>query len=518
MDKHIGLALALLLAGSSANAQKPAANTPAQVAAEVRDYRRGNEGRIVRELREFLSIPNAASDSANIRRNADHLTEMLEARGIETHALAIPGRGPVLYGKLSTPEATRTVIFYAHYDGQPADPKVWTGGKPFEPALRTDSIEAGGKLIPFPEDAAKNPAHYDDNWRIYARSAGDDKSPIVALLAALDALRAKKIPLGVNLKLILEGEEEAGSPNLERTMQANRNLLAGDVLLVADGPVDPSGLPLVDFGNRGVIDVQLTVYGPLRPLHSGHYGNWAPNPAFHLARLLASMKDEDGHVLVDGFYDDVVPLSATEIKAIEEMPANDVKLREELQFGQAEGGGRKLMELINQPSLNIRGLRSAYVGAESQNVVPDKAEASLDLRLVKNIDPQKQFQRLVAHIRKQGYFVVDHELTKEERLAHARVAKVTTDGGYPATRTPMDTAVARKLVEVVESAAGKTVKMPTSGGSVPMYIFENLGLPVIGVPIANHDDRQHTSDENLRLENLWRGMEIYGAILADLNW
>ncbi|MBZ5529485.1 MAG: M20/M25/M40 family metallo-hydrolase [Acidobacteriia bacterium] len=493
MGKHIGLALALLLAGPAANAQKPAARTPAQVAAEVRDYRRGNEGRIVRELREFLAIPNAASDSVNIRKNAQQLIEMLEARGIETHALAIPGRGPVIYGKLITPEAARTVIFYAHYDGQPADAKAWTGGKPFEPALRTDSIEAGGQLIPFPADTSKNPAHYEDNWRIYARSAGDDKSPIVALLAALDALRAKKIPLGVNLKFILEGEEEAGSPNLERTMQANRNLLAGDVLLVADGPVDPSGLPLVDFGNRGVIDVQLTVYGPLRPLHSGHYGNWAPNPAFHLARLLASMKDEDGRVLVDGFYDDVVPLSATERKAIEEMPANDEKLREELQFGQAEGGGRKLMELINQPSLNIRGLRSAYVGAESQNV-------------------------LLEHIRKQGYFVVDHEPTKEERLAHARVAKVTTEGGYPATRTPMDTPVARKLVEVLESAAGKTVKMPTSGGSVPMYIFENLGLPVIGVPIANHDDRQHTSDENLRLGNLWRGMEIYGAILADMTW
>lgn len=498
--------------------QKPVAVAPAQVAQEVRDYRVNNEARIVRELREFLAIPNTAPDTPNIQRNAARLMEMLEARGIEAHPLSIPGRGPVIFGKLTTPEATRTVIFYAHYDGQPVDAKAWTDGKPFEPALRTKAIEAGGKRIPFPEDTGQNAAHYNDEWRIYARSASDDKAPIVALLAALDALRAKRIALGVNLKVVLDGEEEDGSPNLERTLQAHRNLLAGDVLLVADGPVDQSGLPLIDFGNRGVVDVQVTVYGPVRPLHSGHYGNWAPNPAFHLARLLASMKDEDGRVLIEGFYDDVVPLSAREQQALAEMPANDAELMQELEFARAEGGGQKLVELLNQPSLNIRGLRSAYVGKESQNVVPEKAEASLDMRLVKNIDPHAQFERLVAHIRKQGYYVVDREPTKEERLKYARVAMVTTSGGYAATRTPMDTAVARKLAEVVEGAAGKTVKMTTSGGSVPMYIFENLGLPVIGVPIVNHDNRQHAADENLRLGNLWRGMEIYGAILADLKW
>ncbi|MBZ5701885.1 MAG: M20/M25/M40 family metallo-hydrolase [Acidobacteriia bacterium] len=498
--------------------QKAVAVAPGQVAQEVRDYRKSNEERIVRELREFLAIPNTATDTPNIQKNAARLMEMLEARGIETHPLSIAGRGPVIFGKLTTPEATRTVIFYAHYDGQPVDAAAWTDGKPFEPALRTKAIEAGGKRIPFPEGAGPGAAHYNDEWRIYARSASDDKAPIVALLAALDALRAKRIALGVNLKVVLDGEEEAGSPNLERTLQAHRNLLGGDVLLVADGPVDASGLPLIDFGNRGVVDVQVTVYGPARALHSGHYGNWAPNPALQMARLLASMKDEDGRVRVEGFYDDVTPLSATEKKAIEEMPANDAELMKELEFAVPEGGGKKLMELISEPSLNIRGLRSAYVGAESQNVVPEKAEASLDLRLVKNIEPKVQYERLLAHIRKQGYYVTDREPTKEERLKYPRVAMVTSSGGYAATRTPMDTAVARKLTEVVEGAAGKTVKMPTSGGSVPMYIFEELGLPVIGVPIVNHDNRQHTADENLRLGNLWRGMEIYGAVLAGLTW
>ncbi len=491
---------------------------PAQVAQEVRAYRLANEDRIVRELAELLAIPNVATDSENIQRNALKLIEMLEARGIETHPLTITGRGPVIFGKLTTQDATRTVIFYAHYDGQPVDPKAWTESGPFEPTLRSDAIEAGGKRIPFPIPSRNEPVVYQEDWRIYARSASDDKAPIVALLAAIDAMRTGKIRFGVNLKVILDGEEEAGSPNLERVLLAHRNLLAGDLLIAADGPVHQSGLPLIDFGNRGEVDAQITVYGPIRALHSGHYGNWAPNPALQLARLLASMKDAHGYTLIEGFYDDVAPLGAIEKKALEEMPENDAALMREFEFAQPEGGGKKLVELLNLPSLNIRGLRSAYVGEQSQNVVPDKAEASMDMRLVKNIDPKKQFERLVEHIRKQGFYVTDKEPTREERLKYPQVAKVVYGGGYPASRTPMDLPVAKKLAEVVEGAAGPTVKMPTIGGSVPMYIFDHLDLPVIGVPIVNYDNHQHSSDENLRLGHLWRGIEIYAAILADLTW
>src|SRR6266403_1328057 len=263
----------------SALAQKPVPRESAQVAREVRDYRMANEDRIIRELCEFLSIPNIASDTPNIQKNAVHLVEMLEARGIETHLLPIAGRGPVVFGKLISPEAKRTVIFYAHYDGQPVDPGAWTDGKPFEPELRDAAIEAGGKRIPFPANTVKQGTAYNDDWRIYARSASDDKSPIVALLAALDALRAKKIPLVVNLKVIFEGEEEAGSTNLQRTLELHKNLLGADLLITADGPVHQSGRPLVFFGNRGDIGVGVTVYGPVRALHSGHYGNGARNPA-----------------------------------------------------------------------------------------------------------------------------------------------------------------------------------------------------------------------------------------------
>jgi acetylornithine deacetylase/succinyl-diaminopimelate desuccinylase-like protein len=516
--RSIAATFYILILASTSLAQKPAALPPAQVAQEVRGYRLDNEDRIVRELTEFLSIPNVASDTPNIQRNAARLVEMLEARGIETHLLPIGGRGPVVFGKLTVRDAQRTVIFYAHYDGQPVDPATWTDGKPFEPVLRSGAIEGGGKRIPFPENSSGERASYSDDWRLYARSSSDDKSPIVALLAALDALRDRKIPLGVNLKVIFEGEEEAGSPNLERTLDLHKNLLGGDLLITADGPVHQSGRPLVFFGNRGDIGLDITVYGPVRALHSGHYGNWAPNPAMELSRLLASMKDVVGRVLIEGFYDDVTPLTDADRKAIAELPDNDTELKTELGIAKPEGGGKKLVELLQEPSLNVRGLRSAYVGDQAQNVVPDRAEASLDARLVKGEDPQRKFDQIAGFIRKQGYYVIDREPTMEERRSRPLIAKIVNEGGYRASRTPMDLAVSKKVVEVVEAAAGPAVKMPTLGGTAPMYIFEDLGVPVIGVPIVNADNHQHSSDENLRLGNLWRGMEIYGAILADLNW
>jgi acetylornithine deacetylase/succinyl-diaminopimelate desuccinylase-like protein len=517
--RKIAATLLMALTAIPALGQKQIPPTPSDVAQVVREYRMANEDRIVRELSEFLAIPNVASDTPNIQKNAAHLVEMLEARGIETHLLPISGRGPVVFGKLISPEARRMVIFYAHYDGQPVDPAAWTDGAPFEPVLRNAAIEAGGKRIPFPANDAQHRAVYNDDWRIYARSASDDKSPIVALLAAIDALHEKKIPLSVNLKVILEGEEEAGSTNLQRTLELHKNLLAGDLLVTGDGPVHQSGRQLVFFGNRGEIDLNITVYGPARALHSGHYGNWAPNPAMELARLLASMKDAEGHVLIDGYYDDVTPLGKDEEQALAEMPANDAELQSELGIAKPEGGGKKLVELIQQPSLNIRGLRSAYVGERSQNVVPDTAEASLDARLVKGEDPQKKYEQIAAFIRKQGYYVIDREPTMVERRSHPLIARVVYGGGYRASRTPMNLPVSKALVAVIQGATGgTTVVAPTLGGSVPMYIFEDLGLPWIGVPIVNYDNHQHSSDENLRLGHFWRGMEIYGAILADLNW
>ena len=521
------LFLLLLAAATSAAAQstlsgklEPQKTLPSvtHVVEQVRAYRHANEDRILRELREFLAIPNVASDTPNIQKNADRLKEMLEARGVETHLLSIENRGPVVFGKLDTLGATRTVIFYAHYDGQPVVAADWTDKSPFEPALRDKPIEAGGHRISFP-DPATNANSYQPDWRIYARSASDDKSPIVAILTALDALRAQNIPLAVNLKFVLEGEEEAGSQHLQETLQLHKNLLKADLLITGDGPVHQSGRPLVFFGNRGDIGLDITVYGPVRSLHSGHYGNWAPNPAMQLAQLLASMKDETGRVLIPGYYDDVAPLTPLEKSALDAMPFNDADLQRELGIAKPDGGGKKLMELLQEPSLNIRGIRSGNVAAQATNIVPDQAEASLEARLVKGEDPHKKFAQIAAFIRKQGFFVVDHDPTIEERRAHPRIAKIIDEGGYRASRTPMDLPVSKALVKVMQQAKNnQTVVAPLLGGSVPMYIFEDFNLPWIGVPIVNYDNHQHSADENLRLGNLFDGIESYAALLADLDW
>jgi acetylornithine deacetylase/succinyl-diaminopimelate desuccinylase-like protein len=480
----------------------------ARTANQVRTWRQANETRVMDELRALLSIPNFATDTPDIQRNAARLVEMLKARGFDTQLLPIDGRGPVVLGKLSVPGATKTIIFYMHYDGQSVDPATWTGTKPYEPALRDGPLESGGKIIPFP---AGNQS-YKDDWRLYARSSADDKAPIVELLAAIDALRARKLPILVNVKVIFEGEEESGSPHLEQTILAHRELLAGDLLdsdllINGDGPVHQSGRMLVTFGNRGMVMAQITVYGPLHSLHSGHYGNWAPNPAMRLAQLLASIKDDDGHVRIAGFYDGITPLGPTAVKALQEMPVPD-------------GGGKSLVELLTQPSLNIDGLRSEDVGAQARMIIPATATAAIDMRLVKDISPETQFERLVAHVKAQGYFVTSGEPTEEERRDHNKVARVSMNpGGYPASLTSMDLPVSKAVAEVVNGAAGgDLVSMPIMGGSVPMYIFEDLGLPVIGVPTVNYDDNQHSPNENLRVGNFWRGMEVFGALLANLKW
>jgi acetylornithine deacetylase/succinyl-diaminopimelate desuccinylase-like protein len=276
-------------------------------------------------------------------------------------------------------------------------------------------------------------------------------------------------------------------------------------------------LKQVVFGARGDVNVDVTVYGAKRPLHSGHYGNWSPNPALLLAQLLASMKDNNGKVLVDGWYSDVEPLGDAERRAIADAPQYDEQLKSQLGIKRTEGGGRSLMELINVPSLNINGFASGDVGALARNVIPTTASAVLDLRLVRGNDQQRQVQRLIDHIGKQGYFVMDHDPTDEERSKYPLIAKVRARaGGYNAERTRMDHPLAVALIAAVQSTVNdKVVLLPTSGGSLPLSVItENLKTVTMSVPIANYDNNQHAENENIRLQNLWDGIETYAAIMT----
>jgi acetylornithine deacetylase/succinyl-diaminopimelate desuccinylase-like protein len=481
-------------------------------AVAARQWRELHERSILDEFVELLRVPNTGQDPASMQRNAELIARMLQRRGVATRFLEADGAPPVVYGELLNPEATRTLVFYAHYDGQPADPSKWNSGDPFKPTLMSGLIEVGGLPIPLPRPGWPS----DSEWRLYARSSGDDKAAIVSIATALEALQHRNVPISSNLKFFIEGEEEGGSPNLMALLKQHRELLAGDAWFFVDGPVHQNRQQCIIFGVRGVVSIELTVYGPRNDLHSGHYGNWVPNPALQIAQLLATFKDEDDHVLVENFYENIVPLGEVEQQAIAEAPDYGPSLRQELWLSRTAGDNEaRLEDVINQPSLNIRGVSAGAVGADAHNIIPAKATASLDIRLVKGMDHQATVDRIIEHIRQQGFYVTETEPGEDIRLANEKVCKVSVGDGYNASRTPMDSELAQQVIAAVERARGPVIKLPTMGGSLPLYAIEQvLGAPTIIVPVANHDDNQHSHNENIRLQNLWDGIETMAALLA----
>ena len=479
----------------------------------ARAWRSAHAAEILADYVELLAMPNVGSDSANIHRNARFIGDAFAARGFDVELLTLPGAPPIVYGERRTPGAARTIGIYVHYDGQPADPTRWTHA-PWTPTLYTASMEQGGmpRPLPAPGEAV------DPGWYLYARSAGDDKAPLGALLPALDALEAAGLTLTSNVKLLFEGEEERGSPHLAEYLSRFGDRYADvDVWLFCDGPVHQSRRPQLVFGVRGVTGMEITVYGATRSLHSGHYGNWAPVPGTRLAHLLASMKAEDGEVLIDGFYDTVAPLSEAEKQALAALPAYDDQLRRELGLAETEAHNAPLAERLMLPSLTIRGLSSGNTGALARNVIPATATATLGIRLVKGNDPEHMLDLVEAHIRKQGYHIVYEEPDLDTRLRYPKLVRVDRrESGYPAARTPMDQPITGRLVEAVTAAAdGPPILVPALGGSLPLYLFSDvLGKPFVIVPIANHDDNQHAPDENLRLANLFYGIDLYAALLT----
>ena len=484
----------------------------------ARSYREAHEPAILRDFAELLSHPNHASDAAGIEANAVFIRDRLREVGVDSELLRLDGVPPIVFGRLLRPGATRTLGIYVHYDGQPADAAQWSH-PPFRVTLCTAALEAGGETIPFPADGER----VDPEWRVYGRSAGDDKAPIAALLAVLQAFREESVAPTSNLVFFFEGEEESGSPHLREYLETYRDRVDDiDIWLFFDGPVHPSGRPQVAYGVRGVMGLELTVYGALRGLHSGHYGNWAPDTPLLLARLLASMKDDDGRVLVDGWYDTVDPLGDTEKAALAALPDDDDGLKRELGIAWTEGEPASLAERLLLPSLTVRGLTSANTGALAANVIPSTAVAALGIRLVRGNDPAHMRELIVDHVRRQGWYVVDEDPDLETRLAHPRVAKIT--GGnmaYPAARTSMDDPVVRAVTDAVSAAAdrsfgeGSLVRLPGMGGTLPLYLFTDvMGKPALIVPVANHDDRQHAPDENLRVANLWYAIDLYAALFS----
>lgn len=461
---------------------------------------------VLRELTEFLAIPNLADDRANINRNAELLQKMMERRGIATRLLTLDGAPPIVVGDLKAPGSTRTIAFYAHYDGQPVDPSQWKSA-PWTPVMR----DAQGNDVDW-----QNAATLDPEWRLYVRSASDDKAPIVAMLAALDRLRARGVKPRVNLRFVFEGEEEAGSPHLAAFIAKYPDVLRPDAWIICDGPVHQTRRAQLAFGARGVLGLDLVVYGPARALHSGHYGNWVPNPIVALTRLIDSMRDENGRILIEGFYDDVVPATAAEKEAIAAMPPVEAELKRQFQIARTEG--ESLNERILLPALNVSGIQSGGVGDNASNTIQTSARAAIDFRLVPAQTPDSVKARVERHLIANGWTIVRDDPDPETRRTKEKVVRVRWGSGYPPARTPLDLPLSEEIAAIMTRAGHEPVRLPTMGGSLPIYLFQHPGnTPAIVLPIVNHDNNQHAANENLRLQNLWDGIEIFAILFAELK-
>ena len=478
---------------------------------DVRAWVAAHQQPLVRELIDLLSLPNVAADRVNIRRNAEHLRRMLERRGFAAALLETAGN-PLVYGELRVPGASRTLLLYSHYDGQPVDPKAWEQPDPFRPVLRTARIDAGG--TPVEANAA---VAFDPEWRLYARSASDDKAPIVALCAAIDALKAAGRAPSANLRVVLDGEEEASSPNLVPAISKYREKLRADLMVIFDGPIHSSGRPTLVYGARGIITFNLTVYGPRTGVHSGNYGNWIPNPAQRLASLLTSMKGEDGRVLVGGFYDGIAPLDAAERALLEAVPDDSARMLETFGVAAPETAFRNLQDAVQVPTLNVRGLESAHVGAGARTIIPDRATAAMDIRLVEETRALDLLDKVRAHVRARGYHLVDGEPDDEVRASHSRIARIALrNPPTEAFRTPASDPQAQRVARSLTQAFGAPpVQLRTLGGTVPIAPFiEALGFPAVIVPTVNFDNNQHEENENLRLGHFFQSVEIIAAVIG----
>ena len=473
----------------------------------VREWREKHEGQILTELIQLLSLPNVAANRADIAKNADLLTTMFERRGFQVSRWETKG-SPIVFAKRDVANARGSVLFYFHYDGQASDPKEWTRGAPYSPAAFV-----GDK----PATITAQSTGVDPNTRIYARSASDDKGPIVAFLAAMDGLIATKATIPWSIRVVLDGEEEAGSRHMNSTMLERAADVKSDLAVIVDSPRHPSGLPTVYYGARGGSGATIKVHGAIGDLHSGNYGNFVTDPAMQLAKLIATMKDENNYVTIKGFYDDVVPLTPTERRAIDEIPNVDQKLLEEFGLARQEHPESRIEMQHNRPTLSVLGLEAGQVYSGTRSAIPGSASARIEMRLVKGLTPQKQVDLLIAHIQDQGFHVVDKEPDMATRRKYPKIAQVTRGGGggLGIAKSSMDDPVTSKAADAIRALNQRLVQLPTIGGGLPFGVFsDSLKLPTIGLAVVNFDNNQHAANENIRVGHFWEGIEIFAALVT----
>ncbi|MBO0938433.1 M20/M25/M40 family metallo-hydrolase [Fibrella sp. HMF5335] len=497
------LTLAKSLLAQQPNSQQLQAITQRHVRASYADFQ------------AMLSLPNNAHIGGHLAPNLTWLTRAFEQAGFRVTQLPTRTQALLLAEKQAdVPPTTplKTLLFYMHMDGQPVDPAQWQQPNPYSPVLKQKEPDGTWKTL----DWQILQTGYDPEWRIFGRSSSDDKGQIMMLLTALNAMKQEKMAQRYNLKIILDSEEEIGSPSLAEAVKTHQDKLKADFLMVMDGGRHLSNRPTLAYGCRGIANMTLTTFGPRGPQHSGHYGNYTPNPALRLAQLLAGMKDDDGRVTIPGYYDGIT-ISPAVAKVLATVPDDPAQIARITGMAQPDHVGSNYQEALQYPSLNIRGLQSAAVGKQAGTVIPDRAVAELDLRLVPESDPNRLIALVRQHIEKKGYTILDHDPTEAERAAHPRLIRVDSEVSMLPFRTELGGPEDQWLTGAMRRAFGQDpVKIRMMGGSVPIVPFlRTLNIPAIHVPMVNLDNNQHAPNENLRLGNYLDGITTWLAILTN---
>ncbi len=461
---------------------------------------------------QLHSLPNDAHFPADIEKNVQWCEGAFSKRGFTTQRLSTE-TVPLLLAERKVAKATKTVLIYLQIDGQPVEASQWEQESPWKPTLKEKDENGKWKIIPYEKLTTEK---VNREWRIFVRSASDAKGPAVAFLASLDALQSLKKDPNYNLKVIMDFEEELGSPRLPGAVTKYKQELKADQLIIFDGPRHVSNQPTLSFGARGICEITLTVIGPRTPMHSGNYGNYTPNPAMRLAQLLGSMKDDEGRVTIPGFYDGVA-ISDQEKNILAQVPDKEDEIKKFLGVAERDNIGSNFQESLQYPTLNIRGMQALHVGDQARTLIPARATAEIDIRLVKSSDPNRLIALVKSHIESKGYYVIDREPTEEERLKYPRIASFRSSVSYLAFQTPFDSECGNWLTKAMNNAFGKDpIKIRTAGGSIPISPFViTLGIPAVAVPTVNADNNQHAENENIRVGNYIDAVKTFLAILLE---
>ena len=431
----------------------------------------------VDRLAGWVRRPSVSATGQGMPEAAGHARDLVEAAGLAA-TVEPTGGWPLVVGHRAGPPGAPAVLVYGHYDVQPPDPlDAWTS-PPFEPEVR--------------------------DGRLYGRGTADNKGQHLAQLLAMESLLATRGGLPCTVKVLLDGEEEIGSPNLADFAQRNRDRLAADLVVWSDGPVDPAGGWRLVFGVRGIASFELRARGANRSLHSGNWGGVAPNPLWTLVHLLASMRDADGRITVEGFGDEVEPLGREERAALDRLPVDVEAVKAELGLAELDApAGRGFAErLAAWPTLTINGLHGGYGGQGTQTVLPSEAVAKCDVRLVHAQRAADVYEKLEAHVRR-----------------HAPGVELVRQGSMEPSRTPMGSPFTEPIRAGMAAAQGADpLLVPVLGGSLPLHVFTGvLGLPTFGIPLGNPDQANHAPDENLDLDRFHTGVKTAAAVLAKLG-